>query len=157
MVLAGCAVTSQSFIDAPAGPAFTHSSRLPGMGYLQVYSETITHNDGNIFYYPHTSYTVHSPEGRQVKGVQNHIGLEDESPTIVPFPPGAYIVIAQSAGFGRVTIPVVIESGALTPIFLERDGMPDRFRNSARGSEADFVRGRDGKIVGWRVRSPMTK
>lgn len=158
MLLAGCAVTSRPFIGEPVGPAFAHSSRLAGMGYLQVYSETITHNDGNIFYYPHTSYTVHSPEGRQVKAVQNHIGLEDESPTAVPLPRGPYNVIAQSAAFGRVTVPVVIESGALTPVFLERDGMPDRLRKRAGGSETDLVRGPDGKIVGWRVRgAPMNK
>jgi len=156
MLLAGCAVTSRPYISEPVGPAFADSSRLPSMGYLQVYSETITHNDGNIFYYPHTSYTVHSREGRKVKAVQNHVGLEDESPTVVPLPPGAYNVIAQSAAFGRVTVPVVIKSGALTPVFLERDSMPDRLRKVADGSEGGFVKGPDGKIVGWRVRgTPM--
>ena len=150
-------MTSTPFTSEPVGPASASSSRRTGIGHLQVYSETIAHNDGNIPYFPHSSYTVHAPDGTQVKGVQNHIGMEDEIPTVVALPSGTYNVIAQSAAFGRVIVPVIIQPGVLTPVFLERGGMPDRRRKNADDSEADFVRGPDNKIVGYRIRGEVKK
>jgi hypothetical protein len=155
----GCAINPAPFTEYPVGPALIYrppSPRSLNEGYLRVYSDTITHEDGGVRYFPHSSYTVHFSDGTLVKSVQNHVGLDDDSPTIVRMPPGAYNVIGRSAAFGRVTVPVVIESGMLTQVFLEHGGMFESGYVSKTDNGAAFVKAPDGSIVGWRARTAPT-
>jgi hypothetical protein len=145
--LTGCA--SQPVTVQPVGPDPAYHTASPPHGYLRVYSDTETHEIGdNTFYYPHTSYSVYDLSGRRVKWVANHIGDMDESPTLVKLPVGHYNVVAESASYGRVTVPVIIEEAKRTTLHLDRG-----WRAAAGISSNAMVHLPDGEPVGWRVAS----
>jgi hypothetical protein len=138
-LLAGCA--SQPVALSPVGPS-AQDRAIAGVGYLQVYSDTETHNIGDgPPYCPHTGYNIYTPSGVRVKYVPNHIGDMDETPTMVRIPAGDYNVVAESSAYGRVTVPVVIEGGHRTAVHLDREWKPSRTN--------EVVRLPDGEPVGW--------
>ena len=49
-------------------------------GYLKVYSATDEFNDGDAWYFPHSSYAIYTIEGKFCKNVENHISRSDEIP-----------------------------------------------------------------------------
>ncbi len=114
-------------------------------GYLQVFSETETRLLGdNTRYYPHTGYSIHLESGQVLRFVPNHVGDMDEVPMLVRVPTGKYNIVAESAAYGRVTVPVVIQEGRTTVVHLDRDRTipPNADPN-------DLVRLPNGEIVGW--------
>lgn len=114
-ILAGC--TTRPVVLNRVGPAPVKAG-IPE-GRLVVYSATETHPSGDsTFYYPHSSYTIYSPGGERFKWVENHIGLDDQSPMLVTLPAGKYDVHAQS-DFGPVVVPVLIEPFKTTEVNLE--------------------------------------
>lgn len=116
-VVTGCS-TTVPVLDR-VGPAPSKVSRSVAEGRIVVYSATETHPDGdNTYYYPHTSYTIYTPDGKRFKWVENHIGLNDQSPTLVTLPAGHYDVHAQS-DFGPVIVPVLIKPFKTTEVNLE--------------------------------------
>lgn len=80
----------------------------------------------------------------------NHIGLNDESPTVVRLPEGHYKILAEADGFGRVTVPVVIQWGKLTEVNLETWGR----KKTPIIDEAAVVQLPNGYVVGWRAELP---
>ena len=95
---------------------------------------------------PHTPYTVYAADGKKAKSCQNHAGPDDQVPFIVPLEPGSYDVYAEAAGLGRVKVPVLIQRGRITTVFLERGGMPSKTEALMLG--APVVRAPDGRIIG---------
>jgi hypothetical protein len=143
-LLTGCA-TNRVVLNS-VGPGPTRPEAFAPKGYLQVFSDTETHviGDGPP-YYPHTGYSIHDESGKLVQFVPNHIGDMDESPSIVTIPAGNYNVVARSSAYGRVTVPVAIQSGRTTVVHLDRDWRP-----SANIPTNGLVYLPNGEAVGWR-------
>jgi hypothetical protein len=88
-------------------------------GYLTVYSATDRAEDGDLPYYPHSSYAIYTMDGMLFKQVENHLSATDETPDSVSLPIGSYVVEARSDNSGYVRRPVTINSGQRTILDLE--------------------------------------
>jgi hypothetical protein len=93
-------------------------SELP-QGYLKVNSSTEQFQDGGLSYYPHSSYTIYTMDGKPFKRVENHISASDEVPEIVSLPVGSYMVEARSERDGYVRILITIKEGQRTSLDLD--------------------------------------
>jgi hypothetical protein len=87
-----------------------YRSELP-QGYLKVYSATDEFKDGDAWYFPHSSYSIYTIDGKLFKNVKNHRSAGDEVPEIVTLPVGAYTVVARSERDGYGHVLVVIKEG----------------------------------------------
>ena len=87
-----------------------------------VYSATDEVSDGELPFYPHSSYLIYTPDGKLFKSVQNHMSRSDEIPDIVRLPAGSYIVEARSANNGYVRVRVVIKPSRQTVLDLDSTG-----------------------------------
>jgi len=90
-----------------------------GQGYLKVYSATDEFNDGDAWYFPHSSYAIYTTDGKLLKNVQNHISGSDEIPELVTLPVGSYTVAARAVKDGYVRVHVVINEGQRTTLDLD--------------------------------------
>jgi hypothetical protein len=143
----GCVFGSRNMVLGPVGPQPLTANESAPKGYLKVYTATEDHDDGDVHYFPHTSYTVYSEDGKSVvKKVANAIGIHDEDPALVDIPAGTYTVLAESEYYGMVKVGVVIEPGKLTTVNLEYN---NRLPSDLSKSSADVVRLPNGSIVGW--------
>jgi hypothetical protein len=116
--------------------------------YLRVYTATRDVQSGRLPYQVHTPYWVFNDAGQQVRSVVNYVGDTDQAPMLVSLSSGRYRVLAEAAGYGRVTVPVVITAGMLTEVFLQRGGMP-----SWEGvPDAELVRLPEGPVAGFHAR-----
>ena len=95
------------------------SARETRLGYLKVYSATDEFNDGEAWYFPHSSYIVYTINGKLVMRVENHISRSDEVPEMVILPIGSYTVEARSEQDGYVRIAVIIKEGHQTILHLD--------------------------------------
>ena len=142
-MFAGCA--THPIVLSQVGPEPIDVEASAPKGYLQVFSETDTVQDGDFtYYYPHTGYNICDQSGKVIQFVPNHVGDMDQSPSIVPVSPGNYRIVAQSSSYGRVTVPVVIQQGRQTVIHLENDWKP-----SLNATSKQLVYLPDGEAVGW--------
>ena len=89
-------------------------------GYLLVYSATDEFNDGDLIFNAHSSYSIHTADGKLFKNVENHMSRSDEIPELVTLPPGSYTVEARSGNNGYVRVPVQIKRGRQTIVDLDR-------------------------------------
>src|SRR5437660_2721889 len=80
-------------------------------GYLKVYSATDKFNDGDAWYFPHSSYAIYTIDGKLFKNVQNHRFANDEVPEVVALPVGTYTVVARAERDGYGHVLVVIKEG----------------------------------------------
>jgi hypothetical protein len=94
-------------------PDLNDQALLP-QGYLIVYSATDRFDDGGTFYYPHSSYSIYTTEGKFVKNVENHISRSDEIPALVTLPAGSYTILLRSENRGYIRLPIVITGGRRT-------------------------------------------
>jgi hypothetical protein len=141
--------TAPVALDA-VGPPSSAFHAIRGYGRLVVYSETEARRlDKGIPYYPHSGYLITTPEGKKFKSVINHAGDMDEAPQPVLLPSGNYQIVARSASFGRVHVPVLIEAGQTTEVHLEGKGSwkPQMLPRD----QTALVRLPDDEIVGWRA------
>ena len=83
-------------------------------GYLLVYSATDRFDDGGTFYYPHSSYSIYTTDGKFFKNVENHISRSDEIPALVTLPVGSYTILLRSENRGYIRLPIVITAGRRT-------------------------------------------
>jgi len=84
-LVASCAASRDSVVIGPVGPQPLIADDLTPKGYLKVYTATEDHDDGDVHYFPHTSYTVYSEDGKTVvKKVGNAISIHDEDPFPCP-------------------------------------------------------------------------
>jgi hypothetical protein len=88
-------------------------------GYLKVYSASDVIRDGDTRYFPHSSYVIHTIDGRLFKNVKNHRSADDEIPELVALPVGSYRVVARSQGGGYVRMLVVIREDQQTILNLD--------------------------------------
>ena len=97
----------------PIQPALNDQAELR-QGYLLVYSATDRFDDGGTFYYPHSSYSIYTAEGKFFKNVENHISRSDEIPALVTLPAGSYTILLRSENRGYIRLPIVITAGRRT-------------------------------------------
>jgi hypothetical protein len=147
LALVGCATNSKPLAVAPVGPPPLSSYDTTPKGWLQVFTGTEAHNDGDVFYYPHTGYRLLTANEQLFKTVRNSIGIHDETPAFVKLPAGTYIVVAEGDYYGFVRVPVVIEPGKTTVVHLDGDWKGP----AGKAAEADLVKLPNGEIVGWRA------
>src|ERR1700758_3012677 len=83
-------------------------------GYLLVYSATDEFSDGELIFNAHSSYSIHTTDGKLFKNVENHMSRSDEIPERVSLSAAPYIVEARSANNGYVRVRVVIKPSRLT-------------------------------------------
>jgi hypothetical protein len=88
-------------------------------GYLKVYSATDEFNDGDAWYFPHSSYVIYTADKKVFKNVENHISRSDEIPQVVMLPVGSYTITARYERDGYVRIGVVIKEGRQTVVHLD--------------------------------------
>lgn len=144
--LAGCASLSETLSLPPVGPD-TPGNSLMNIGQLMVYSATIADDNHRIWHYPHTGYNLYDERGQKVRYVVNHVGMDDPVPSLETLPAGQYTVVAQSDAYGKVRVPVSIEGGRLTRVYLERGGMP----KTERGGNPNLVTFPNGDVIGIRA------
>jgi hypothetical protein len=96
---------------------FDYRTELP-QGYLKVYSGTDEFNDGNAWYFPHSSYAIYTIGGKLFKNVKNQRSPDDEIPEVVALPVGTYAVVARSERDGYRRVLVVIKEGQQTILDL---------------------------------------
>src|SRR2546429_7619497 len=99
-------------------PKLNDQAVLP-QGYLITYSATDRFDDGGTFYYPHSSYSIYTTDGKFFKNVENHISRSDEIPAVVALPAGSYTVSARAEKQGYVRVPVLIKTGQRTILDLD--------------------------------------
>jgi len=87
-----------------------YRTELP-RGYLKVYSATDEFNNGDAWYFPHSSYAIYTIDGRLFRNVKNHRSADDEVPEVVALPVGTYTVVARSERDGIGHVLVVIKEG----------------------------------------------
>ena len=163
--LAGCASAPNVAVIEPIGPAPTGVSQAQGDGSLVIFSartpanvdvnmETWNWNNDfgkNEFMYEpaHTGYTVYTRNGELVKRVSNAHNPNDETPSLVTLPPGAYRVEAEAVNCDgnpvSVILPVVIKAGQTTMIHLEGDWNPMGYQDT------EVAKLPCGRIIGWRA------
>jgi hypothetical protein len=94
-----------------------YRTELP-QGYLKVYSATDEFNDGDAWYFPHSSYAIYTIGGKLFKNVKNERSPADEIPEVVALPVGTYTVVARSERDGLGRVLVVIKEGQQTILDL---------------------------------------
>lgn len=144
-MLAGCSTTP--IVLNPVGPPPPGATAPPHQGYLQVYTPTEARNEGEDTYYPHSGYHIYTASGVRWKHVPNRIDTTDESPMVVVLPAGNYKIVARADGYGRITVPVVINGGTLTEVNLETWNR----KKTPPNNEAAVVQLPNGYVVGWRA------
>ena len=125
-LLAGCATDRNEMVLNPVGPApgqFAATTES-GAGSLVVYSAYDVNPDFNLRDEDrprYTDYQILTVDGRMLKFVHNDTGTILQRPVSVSLPAGNYRVMARANGLGRVAVPVIIASGQVTSLHLERD------------------------------------
>jgi hypothetical protein len=95
-----------------------YRTELP-QGYLKVYSATDRFKDGDVRYFPHSSYAIYTIDGRLFENVKNHRSADDEVPEVVVLPVGTYVVVARSERGGYAGMRVVIKEGQQAVLDLD--------------------------------------
>ena len=135
----------------PAQPAQAHSTT----GTLVVYSAydvNADFNDHDSCRPEYSDYEIYTADGKLWRRVHNDSGTVLQDPATVDIPTGKYRVVARANGYGRLTVPVIIEAKRATVLHLEGGGAwPDR----AAFNQTNAVRLPDGRIVGWRASSHL--
>ena len=153
-LVASCAASRDPVVIGPVGPQPLMADDLTPKGYLKVYTATEDHDDGDVHYFPHTSYTIYSEDGKTVvKKVANAISIHDEDPSLVQLPGGKYVVLAEAENSGMVRIAVIIAPGQLTKVDLQYDWK----HHAPSGNAADWVRLPNGQVVGWRATAAVSQ
>ena len=73
-------------------------------GYLLVYSATEEFSDGDLIFNAHSSYSIHTTDGKLFRNVENHMSRSDEIPEVVTILVGSYVSEARSERDGYVRV-----------------------------------------------------
>ena len=146
--LTGC--SSFHYTALPAvGPDPTAQNGAQRHGRLEVYTAYATRTD-NQYKLPsaHTDYTVFLDDTWFSKRVHNSRNVDHGRPQLVMLSPGTYNVSAQASAANGATfhivLPVVIEAGRITKVYLDGQWRPRDLSTSAQ-----LVRLPSGEPVGW--------
>ena len=107
----------------PVRPGSLHDRPAPAPASLKVYSATDRINDGDVWYFPHSSYAIYAIGGKLVRNVENHNWPNDEIPQVVMLPAGPYVIEARSEQEGYIRVHVQIKPARQTTLDLD---VPDK-------------------------------
>src|SRR5262249_29186603 len=99
-VASGCALNRPAVLTSTVGPPPSRSPK----GALAVYS----------------AFDYGTPTDADYR-----TSTSSEDPERVPLSPGLYKITARASAFGKVTLPVLIESGKTTSIHLDGSELSD--------------------------------
>ena len=152
-LLAGCAFGEGGVVLAPVGPPPLKPEVPSSAGSLKVYTalDPGAHFNSLPYHVFHGDYKILSEEGKFLKTVHNDSGTALEGPVRVYLPAGSYRVVAPANGYGTVTVSVLIEADRTTIVHLDGGGS---WPNRAAMLQFDPIRLPDGRIVGWRAKTP---
>jgi hypothetical protein len=147
--LTGCVQGRRPLVLDTVGPAMANHSVVETNGSLVVFSafDPTPHFSSLSYRIYYTDYRVLSEDGTLLQSVQNDTGTALEGPKTVSLPPGKYCIVARANGYGRVTVPVLIEARRTTTVHLEGSAASE---TGASAVHEELVRLPDGRIVGWR-------
>lgn len=154
--LSGCATGNGGLALDTVGPGLAQTAPAHSTtGTLVVYSAYDVNADFNSrdSYRPeYSGYRIFAADGKMWQQVHNDPGTILQKPAAVELPTGKYLVVARANGYGRLTIPIIIEANQATVLHLEGGGAwPDK----SLFNQTNAVRLPDGRIVGWRAASKL--
>jgi hypothetical protein len=152
VLLSGCVTGKNSLVLDTVGPAPTQSWVANSTtGMLVVYSAYDINADfagRDRRSQEYSDYKIFTTDGKMLQKVHNNSGTILQDPLAVNLPPGKYRVVANSNGYGYVTVPIVITPRQYTVVHLEGDGFwPDE----SVFNKTNAVRLPDGVIIGWKA------
>ena len=142
LCLLGCAHQQQLSLS-PVGPEPQMSSKST-KGRLVVFSAWRKTGTDIPDHRVHSSYDVLASDGTRLLHVQNYLTPMIEDPATVALEPGNYVVKARVQRYGFITVPVLIESGKTTALYLDDTTQPQMTEENA----PENVQLPDGRIVG---------
>jgi hypothetical protein len=146
IVLSSCATHRKLVLNEPVGPSHPAVKRRQGEGYLIVHSARevvdLVHSDHPT----HSSYTLYTDDDRALRRVRNLSGSFYQDPENVQLPVGTYKVEARAVNCGWVVLPVIVEVGKTTVVYLDGEASPPD------GETGDWIRLPNGQIIGSRAR-----
>ncbi len=149
--LVSCA--SQRLTLAPVGPPpWDGMSASTRDGRLQVFTETREFDEDDVYFFPHSPYTIRTLDGKEVKYVWNRRNHEDDTPAVVTLPAGRYVVEAEASLYGPVSVPVVIKPGQTTRVVLQPGWKP-----AGQYAATELVTMPNGYAIGWRAGTASAK
>ena len=148
ILLSSCVTNRRVVINEPVGPPRPATNRRKGEGELVVHSAREVRNPADSEHLTHSSYKVYSEDGRVLRRVRNLDGSFYADPVPVRLPVGTYKVEARATNIGVVVIPVVIEEGQTTIVYLDGETLP---ADLSLTHDGDWIRLPDGQIVGRRT------
>lgn len=148
--LAGCGTFHYEALS-PVGPDPTAIIEAQRQGVLEVYTADVNPASSRLpLQSAHTDYTIFLNDGWFSKRVHNARNMSDARPKLVELAPGTYNIEAQARdanqGTFTIVVPVVIEAGRTTKVYLDGEWSP---RDSS--TTAKLVRMPTGQPVGWRA------
>ncbi|HVU27995.1 MAG TPA: hypothetical protein VHG71_09700 [Verrucomicrobiae bacterium] len=151
-VLSGCMTAKNVTVLDTVGPVRKElTAKNSTNGTLIVYSAYEVNADFNARdpnRPEYSDYKILTAGGKLLQKVHNNTGTILADPLPVPLTPGKYIVVVRANGYGRLTIPVVIEARRSTVLHLEGGGSwPDE----SVFNQTNAVRLDDGQIIGWKM------
>src|SRR6185437_4596984 len=146
----GCGARKGFVIRDSVWPDKPLAGSLGNEGCLIVYSGREILDPTKSRHPVHTCYAIFSDDGKVFRRVTNQSGAFFEEPVGVSLPAGAYKVEARATNCGEVAIPVVIQAGKLTTLYLDGETEP---LNSATSSN-QWVTLPNGQIVGAKAPGP---
>ena len=111
----GQAIVQRNFAGiSVVGSAAARPGEVRSVGTLVVNTETFQVNDGNLYFYPHRPYEILREDGRFVRRVRNHSGINDERAARVHLAPGTYLIRTETASGRKLEFYATIEAGRTT-------------------------------------------
>jgi len=146
IAFSGCATRAKLVLNQSVGPGRYHANRRRGVapGELEVFSALEVINAVDSDHPTHTNYTIDDQGGKTLRRVDNRTGSFYQDPVVVSLPAGAYKVEARATNTGEVIVPVVIEAGKCTVIYLDGSNPP---QSKAQPGD-QWVRLPGGQIIG---------
>ena len=152
---AGCVSEGKDLVLDPVGPqpAMPVAAMDRQTGTLVVYSAYAAgpNFNGRQPDFPvYSDYKILSRDGSFLRSVHNDSGTIQQEAMPVALAPGAYRVVANANGYGRVTVPVIIKTHQMTVLHLE-GGVS--WPGESGCNQTNAVHLPDGEVVGWRASS----
>jgi len=108
----------------PVGPDAANSAEPTVQGHLRIYTATQVAEDfiqGS--YLQATGYEIKDAAGKHIAFVPDQDFGTDGLPKQLTLPAGSYNIVAESAEYGLVTVPVAIGSGKTATLHLDENSL----------------------------------
>ena len=152
MLCAGCATNVHSVVQDVVGPCPPIARSESVAGCLVVYSCWDFDSPVNYDYEARAPYTVASADGKLMTSVFNDTGGFDRNPVQLSLPAGEYQVTSFIPRLGDTTVPVQIQPGQTTAVYL--DGSANCLKK--RMPANSLVSLPDGYVAGCRSSHELT-